>query len=67
MLEVQDDSQVTPTITAYHRATTTPTFRNEAAAAFKRRLGGALKDISNSIEYDQLYRQMSTNLLPVLS
>ena len=53
MVELQDDSCVAPAITAYYRASTAPTFRDEAAAAFKRRLGGALKDILRSIEYDR--------------
>lgn len=54
MLELQDDSCVAPAITAYYRASAAQTFRDEATAAFRRRLGGALKDILSSIEYDRL-------------
>lgn len=67
MLELQEDSRVTPAITAYYRTSTTPAFQEEAAAAFRRRLGGALKDTLSSIEYDQSCRSISTNMLPVLS
>lgn len=67
MRELQDDSNMAPAIKAYYQASTAPAFRDEATTAFRRRLGSALKDILNSIEYDQLYRQISTNLRPALS
>ena len=67
MLKLQDDSRVIPTITGYYRATTAPTFRDEAAAAFRRRVSGVLKDILNSIEYDQLHFSISTYMPPVHS
>ena len=67
MLELQGQSCVTPAITAYYRASTAPAFQDEAATAFRRRLGGALKDTLSSIEYDQSYRPISTNMYPVLS
>ena len=67
MLKLQDNSRVTPTITAYYRASTAPAFLDEAAAAFRRRLGGCLKDTLSSIEYGQSYRPISTNMRAVLS
>jgi len=67
MLELQDDSGVTPATTAYYRASTAPMFRDEAAAAFRRRLGGSLKDTLSSIEYDKSSRPKSTNMRAVRS
>ena len=61
MLKLQDDSRVIPTITGYYRASTAPTFLDEAAAAFRRRVGGALKDTLKSIEYDRVCRSITTN------
>ena len=51
MLDLQDDSRVAPTIGAYYRAITAPPFRDEAAAAFRRRLSVSLKDSLDLIEY----------------
>lgn len=67
MLKLQDDSRVIPTITGYYRASTAQTFLDEAAAAFRRRVGGALKDTLKSIEYDRVYRPLTTNMRPVHS
>ena len=67
MLKLQDDSCALPTVTGYYRASTAPTFRDEAATAFRRRVSGVLKDTLNSIEYDQLYFSISTYLPPVHS
>ena len=67
MLRLQEGSRVTPAITAYYRTSTAPAFQDEAAAAFRHRVGGVLKDTLSSIEYDQSYHPISTNMSPVLS
>ncbi len=67
MLKLQDDSRVIPTITGYYRANTAPMFLDEAAAAFRRRVGGALKDTLKSIEYVRIYRSITTNMRTVHS
>ena len=67
MLELYDDSRVGPTIIAYYRAITASMFRDGAAVAFRRRLGGSLRDTLSSIEYDQSLRPISTNMRPVRS
>ena len=67
MLDLRHDSRMAPAITAYYRATTASTFRDQAAVASRRRLGGALKDKLNAIEYDKLHCPISTNIIPALS